>query len=76
VSFNNSLSQTYEVASQQTITMRIPVDTWNRESEASLVFRFPDATSQLAAGVSTDPRLISCGFTRIGFSEAKASEMH
>ena len=76
VSFNNSLSQTYEVTSQQTITMRIPADTWNRESEAFLVFRFPDATSPLAAGVSADPRLISCGFTRIGFSEAKASQTH
>jgi hypothetical protein len=43
--FNNSLSQTYEVEAHQTITVCIPADTWNRDSEASLVFRFPDTIS-------------------------------
>lgn len=39
-----------------------------------LVSRFLDALSRLAAGVSDDPRVLSCGFTRITFGPGPASQ--
>jgi hypothetical protein len=58
---------------QQATTFQIPATIWNQESDAYLVFEFPDAISPLAAGVSQDSRQISCGFTRIRFEESNVA---
>ena len=69
ISFNNTLRENHHVAGRKTLNIRIPQTVWNQRPEALLLFEFPDAISPLAAGVSSDPRVISCGFTRITFQE-------
>jgi hypothetical protein len=74
ISFNGSLRQTYDVTAQQTLNFQIPASVWNQQDNDYLLFEFPDAISPLAAGVSQDPREISCGFTRISFQEATVAQ--
>lgn len=50
----------------------IPRTVWNEKSTACATFTFPDAISPVAAGVSSDGREISCGFTSIEFRSAAA----
>jgi hypothetical protein len=73
ISFNGSLRRDYVITAHQTVNLQIPATIWNQQGDDYLLFEFPDAISPLAAGVSQDPREISCGFIRIEFEETKVA---
>ena len=67
ISFNEELAKSFEVTGHSALSIRVPMEVWNRRPGATLAFEFPDAISPLAAGESADSRVLGCGFIRIEF---------
>ena len=73
VSFDGVTSDSFQIKERCLVTLRIPATVWNGRSVGVLSFRFPDALSPQAAGVSADTRVLGYGFIRISFHLAGES---
>jgi hypothetical protein len=67
VRFNGTIRAEFQLKGKGRLVIDIPRAEWNQRPFATLAFDFPDATSPRSLGVSTDTRLISCGFRRMTF---------
>ena len=75
VSFNEEPAQSFEVFEKSALSFRVPMEVWNRRSNATLAFEFPDAISPQAAGESADSRVLGCGFDRVEFRSPPATNV-
>jgi len=73
ISFNEEFVQSFQISEKSALSIRVPMEVWNRRSSATLAFEFPDAISPLAAGESADSRMLDCGFVRIEFRSSPSA---
>ena len=73
VSFNEESAQSFDVFEKSALSIRVPMEVWNRRPNATLAFEFPDAISPQAAGESADSRVLGCGFLRVEFRSSLAA---